>query len=267
MDSLTLVTSDIYRLTVPFLDIYTTVFFVRTPHGWVLIDTATYPDDMDLYIFPAMAELGITADTLTHAVITHAHRDHAGGLGRLPEVHPHITVLSRSETLRQQYPDAAFSVPQDGDSLAEVLRIVTVPGHAPDALSVYDTRTKVLLTGDCLQAYGIYGSGRWGANISRPTDHRAALEKLRTMDIATLIASHEYHPVGYEAHGAAEVRRYIDTCEEALTFIRDFIRAHPTLSDEECAARYNAETKMPTLGAHVIKGIREEAKKWEHSHG
>ena len=256
MDSLTQITPDIHRLVIPFLDIYTTVFFLRTPGGWILMDTATYPTDMDEYIFPAMDELGITADTLTHAVITHAHRDHAGGLGRLLEVYPSITVLSRSEALREKHAQAFFLSPTDGEPLTEVLRIVTIPGHAPDALGIYDTRTNTLLSGDGLQAYGIYGSGKWGANISRPADHMAALDKLRRMQIDTLIAAHDYHPVGHEAHGTEAVARYIDACGEALAFIRRFILDHPDMDDEALADLYNAETKLPTLGAHVIGAVR-----------
>ena len=256
MDSLTQITPDIHRLVIPFLDIYTTVFFLRTPGGWILMDTATYPTDMDEYIFPAMGELGITADTLTHAVITHAHRDHAGGLGRLLEVYPSITVLSRSEALREKHAQAFFLSPTDGEPLTEVLRIVTIPGHAPDALGIYDTRTNTLLSGDGLQAYGIYGSGKWGANISRPADHMAALDKLRHMQINTLIAAHDYHPVGHEAHGAEAVDRYIDACGEALAFIRRFILDHPGMDDEALADLCNAETKLPTLGAHVIGAVR-----------
>ena len=255
MHALSRLSEDIVRLTVPFLDIYTTVFFIRVPGGWVLMDTATYPTDMDQYIFPAMEELGITAQSLHAVVISHAHRDHAGGLGRLLEVYP-CTVLSRSEALRSRYADAVFCAPEDGDTLADVLRIVTIPGHAPDALGLYDTRTKILLTGDGLQAAGIYGSGKWGANVSRPAEHLEALDKLRAMEIDHLAAAHDYHPVGHEAHGKAEVRRYIDACAEALFFIRDFMQAHPSLSDEDCAALYNAETGLPTVGAHVIRGLQ-----------
>ena len=256
MQALTFLNEDICRLTVPFLDIYTTVFFIRVPRGWVLMDTATYPTDMDEYIFPAMEALGITAQSLHAVVISHAHRDHAGGLGRLLEVYPSITVLSRSEALREQHAQAFFRTPTDGEPLTEVLRIVTIPGHAPDALGIYDTRTKTLLTGDRLQAAGIYGSGKWGANISRPAEHLAALDKLRAMEIDHLAAAHDYHPVGHEAHGEAEVRRYIDACAEALFCIRDFMQAHPSLSDEDCAALYNTETGLPTVGAHVIRGMR-----------
>ncbi len=254
MDSLTQITADIYRLVVPFEDIYTTVFFIRAGGSWVLFDTATYASDMDNYIFPAMRELGITADALTHVVISHAHRDHAGGLVRLTEEIPGITIFSRSGKLAEDY--SSVIAPEDGDMFADVLRIVTIPGHAPDALGVYDTRMKVLLTGDCLQAYGIYGSGKWGANISSPAAHLEALDKLRLMEIDTLVTSHDYHPVGHEAHGNEEVARYIGACSEALSNIRRFILDHPGKDDAALAELYNAETGLPTLGAHVIRAMR-----------
>ncbi len=254
MEKLMQITADIYRLVVPFADIYTTVFFIRTPDGWVIFDTATYPTDMDNFIFPAMEELGIAAETLTHTVISHDHSDHAGGLGRLAEVYPDEVILSRSEALAKRY--ATVVAPADGDLLAEVLRIVTIPGHAPDALGVYDTRTKTLLTGDGLQAYGIYGSGRWGANIFFPADHLKALDKLRRMEIDTLVTSHDYHPVGYAAHGTEEVTRYINVCADALTNIRRFVLEHPGMDDAALVDLYRIETGLPTLGARIFRAMR-----------
>ena len=54
MKELTLAAPHIHRLEVPFLDIYTTVFLVETEEGIVVFDTATYPEDMDTYLVPAL---------------------------------------------------------------------------------------------------------------------------------------------------------------------------------------------------------------------
>jgi len=103
---LTAITPDIHRLVIPFLDIYTTVFLLETPDGAVLFDTATYPEDADNYILPALRQRGITPQSLRCVVISHNHRDHAGSLMRIRQEYPATPVLTGSVKLREQYPDA-----------------------------------------------------------------------------------------------------------------------------------------------------------------
>ena len=54
MLDITAITPEIHRVVVPFLDIFTTVFVVRTPAGALLFDTATYPEDADNYPSPRL---------------------------------------------------------------------------------------------------------------------------------------------------------------------------------------------------------------------
>ena len=81
------VADGIFRLKVPFEDLYTAVFFVRSGEEWAIIDCATTEYDVDSYILPALDSLGAKA---THLLLTHGHGDHAGGadrlLARCPEV-------------------------------------------------------------------------------------------------------------------------------------------------------------------------------------
>lgn len=118
--------------------------------------------------------------------------------------------------------------------------------------------TGTLLSGDCLQMYGLFGSGKWGANISMPLEYLAAIEKLRTMDLKTLAASHDYHPYGYLAQGEKEIGRYLNACVDALHGIKKRICENPSLSDEELAELYNSSGNLPTVGAHVFAAIRED---------
>jgi len=263
MENLTAITPNIHRLVVPFIDIYTTVHIVKTPEGDLLFDTATYPEDMDNYIFPALEELGVTEESLKYVFISHAHRDHAGGLARFQEKYPKTCVLSRSADLKEKYADYQVVALEDGDSILGDLRIVTIPGHTLDCAAIYDTRSKVLLTGDCLQLYGIYGSGKWAANISLPVEHLESIEKLRTMEIETIVASHNYHPCDYKAEGRAQILRYFHECADPLYKVRDMILANPELSDEEITEKYNAPKNLPTLGAHVPARIREAMSRGE----
>lgn len=255
MNGLTKITPDIHRLVVPFLDIYTTVLFVNTPEGTVLFDTATYPEDIDKYIVPAMNELGITANELKYVVISHNHRDHAGGLARFAELYPNTVICAGSANCGERVPGREIKVLAEGDTLAGVLTAFSMPGHTSDCVGIFDTRTKTLLSGDALQLYGIYGSGAWGANISLIEEHIELGKRLHERDIAAIVASHDYHPCGWRAEGKAEVDRYIDECVGALYDIRDFMSAYLQLDDEGLAEMYNTG-KLPTVGKHVFKNLR-----------
>lgn len=246
------IAKDIFRIQVPFLDISTTIYIVKTDEGALLFDTATYPTDMDEYAFPVMEALG--AD-LKCVFISHAHRDHAGGLDRVMERYPGIPTAARSPKLKEKW--SSVFAPEEGEMLLGVLKVVGIPGHAPDAMGLLDTRTGTLLTGDSLQVYGIFGSGNWGANISQPKAYFEALEKIRQMDVAMIAASHDYHPMGNAAVGREGIDRYIDGCREALMNIQKMIEENPGLSDREIADRYNAQ-QLPTLGEHVVAAVRRD---------
>lgn len=256
MKDVTQITQDIFRLTIPYKDIYTTVCVVKTPEGAALFDTGSYDSDVDRYVFPFLEELDIKAQDLRYVVISHNHTDHAGGLARLMAYFPETHIVSRHPAIAEQYRNYTVLAPNDGDPLLGVLRIITVPGHTTDAVALLDTRSKTLLTGDSLQLYGIYGSGKWGANIGLPTEHLAAVEKLRGMDIDTIVASHDYHPLGYFVQGKEAVLRYLDACPEALYKIRDYLCIHPEQDPEEAAEAYNTCSGLPTVGSHIFKAIR-----------
>lgn len=256
MKDVTQITQDIYRLIIPYKDIYTTVCIVKTSEGAVLFDTGSYDSDADGYILPFLEELDIKAQELRYVVISHNHLDHAGGLERLMQHFPETCIVSRHPAIAEKYGNYTVLAPGDGDPLLSVLRIITVPGHTTDAVALLDTRSGALLTGDSLQLYGIYGSGKWGANISLPTEHLAAVEKLRSMDIATIVASHNYHPWGNFAQGKDQVSRYLDACPEALFKIQDFLSSHPEQDPEEATESYNASSGLPVVGSHIFKAIR-----------
>jgi len=244
------------RLKVPFEDVFTTVFTVKTPKGTALIDTATYPSDVDDHIVPALKAAGITEDSLKYIILTHSHRDHAGGLSRLHELYPDAVIVSKNQKLQSEYPNAKFIDPSDGEEIMDVLRIVTVMGHSKDAVAILDTRTKSMITGDSLQLYGLFGSGKWGANIRFQNEHLKELNKLRGMDIEHIFASHEYDSLGWRADGREAVRAYIDECEKALDDILGFLGAYQQLTDEIIAEMYNSSSKRPTVGTAVFTAAR-----------
>jgi len=222
---------DILRIKVPYKDIYTSVFFIKTPQGDVIFDTATTDEDVENYILPAIKEHKLI---IKYLFLSHNHSDHAGGRERILREFPEI----------------------ERNLLPECLTKIPLQGHTEDSVAIFDARSKTLITGDGLQLYGIYGSGKWGASINFVSEHLKALDELEQLDIENILMSHDYHPVGNCAVGKEKVRACISECRNALFAIRDEIIKNPDLSDEEIANAYNEKSKLPIVGWWVAQGVR-----------
>ena len=249
------VNENIYRLTIPFFDVYTTVYVVKTDCGVLLFDVASYDDDVEDYILPFLKKLGIGENDLKYVFISHNHRDHSGGLKKLMEYFSEATVISKSQNLKNQYQGYNVFMPEEGDTVLEDLRIVPIIGHTSDSCGIYDTRTKTLITGDCLQLYGLFGSGKWGANISYIKEHVEAIAKLRKMDIEHILTAHDYHPYGFSYQGKDAVEKALDACIDPLDEIKNLIIKNPDSNDEEVCNIYNSADK-PVIGTHVVTAVR-----------
>ena len=252
------INEDIFRITVPYKDIFTTVCVIKTPKGAVLFDSASYDEDIDGYIVPMLAQLNISAEDMKYVFISHNHTDHAGGLKKLVERYPNVCIVSRSPAIKEQYAVNQVWMPEDRDTLLGVLQVVTVPGHTLDSMAILDTRTSTMISGDCLQLYGIFGSGNWACNIGFPSAHLQAIEKLRTMHVQKLLAAHDYHPYGFLYESEETVLKALDACVEPLMNIKKMIQDAPELTDEEIVGLYNAPKTLPKLGVRAVSAIRRE---------
>ena len=144
---------------------------------------------------------------------------------------------------------------EDGDEFLDVFRVVTVPGHSADSCAVLDTRTNTLISGDCLQAFGIFGSGNWASNITLIPEHFAALDKLDGMRIDTLLTAHDYHPYGWRADGETAVKAYVDACRQALNTIKKLVLDERGLDDETVCKEFEA-LGNPHLGTRIPAAMR-----------
>lgn len=248
------------RLTIPYKNIFTTVYLVRCGRENILFDAASYDSDIDEYVLPWLKELRVTE--LRYVFISHNHTDHAGGLGRLMAAFPDAVIVSRSKELREKFKDCRFLFPEDGDVLTGTLQIVTLRGHSMDSMTLYDKQSKIMLTGDGLQLLGIFGADFWGANISYPVCHLQALEKLRRMEVEELLWAHDYHPMGRGAKGEKAVFDAIDACAAPLLQVRNLIAEHPELDDEAIRSLYNVPG-IPMMGCHVVTAVRRAMQQGE----
>ena len=173
----------------------------------------------------------------------------------MTEVAPQAVIISRSAALKEQYGQRVL-VPEDGMPLMNRFRVVAIPGHTDDSAALLDTETHTLITGDCLQMFGIYGSGQWGANITFPTEHLRAIEKIRRLQVESLLCAHIYHPFERDIQGQEYVDRALDACVEPLMRIRHLISAHPELDDEGIRTKYHQGECLPTVSDRVVAALR-----------
>ena len=256
MESITQISEHIHRLTLPYKDIFTTVYTVCTPEGVLLFDAASFPEDTQQRILPFLQKIGIDPARIRYIFISHNHKDHSGSLDALMEAMPQAVVLSRSEKLKERLGEKVFSL-EDGASVLDVLRVVAIPGHTADSAGILDTRTDTLISGDSLQSYGICGSGEWASNINFPAEHICALKKLRNLPIRQLLTAHNYEPYGYRADGEEQVAAYLDSCLVPLAKIQQLLLSAPEKADEELAASFNCDPDKPKIAARVIAAMRK----------
>lgn len=254
---LTNMNESISRLTIPYKDIFTTVYLIRYPGGAILFDTASSDTDVDEHIAPALEAFGISQADLKYVFLSHGHRDHAGGLKRLMELYPNACILSGSETLKEQCEGMAYYVPKDGEVIADLFRVITIPGHTMDSMALLDTRTNTLISGDCLQLYGIFGSTDWACAIYFPAEHLQSVEKVRALQVERILTAHDYHPYGYSYQGREAVDRALDACVEPLVQIKELMRQNPDMDDEAVREAFNKLDRRPTVNLRVVAAVRK----------
>lgn len=201
----------LYKLDVP----DTAVFFIKlTDDEWAIVDTATTPKDVNSYIIPAAARLGIDTNRIVGILLTHEHQDHAGGLATLLPKCPNATVYgvnAANSVAGSRYQSIA-----DGSSLFDgVIKMVTLRGHAAEACGYYDTRSKTVMTGDSIQFYGVgvYGCQLYGGVV----EYEASMAKLKGMvedgTIENILTTHQYVPVSAVAKGRAASLEYMSIAQ------------------------------------------------------
>lgn len=247
MVSLGKITDQIFCFQVPYADIFVGIYVLLTPGGAVLFDVGATDADVENYICPALEQLGVQP---AYIFISHNHADHAGGIAKAAACYPQAQILARSSRI------ANALAPEEGDRILDVLQVVTIPGHTMDSMALLDRRTNTLISGDCLQAYGIFGSGYWYSAIGHPAAYLEALEKVRALPLETVAAAHNYHPMGRVIKGQEAVCQYLDHCIGAMKRITTIAKENPNLDDTQLADLCNDGT-LPKVSAHIAGILRK----------
>lgn len=163
----------IYRLKIPFENLYTSVFLLQTANGNILVDCATSSQDVDERIEPALEKMGLTFSEIDCVIVTHEHSDHAGGLPRILQKNPNVCV---ARTIQQ----------------INGIEIYSMHGHTKDFVGVFEPNSKTLISGDGLQGAGV---GKYRCSLESKEEYLKTIAKIEQDErIENLLFSHEYEP-------------------------------------------------------------------------
>ena len=213
---------EIFKLEVPFCNIYTAVFFIKTQKGFAIVDTADKASDAEDYILPAMKELGISEDSVTAILLTHTHGDHVGGAAFLVERCKNAYVYGFSRPWNLSEADKFITL-SDGDIIDESIKAIELKGHDLSNGGFLHIPSKTLISGDSIQLYGL---DTYGLLIRYPKLYLESLKKLSILEIENIFASHNNVPLGASAIGEKAVSEYISTAEKCLCEMIDFVKAN-----------------------------------------
>lgn len=188
----------VYRLKVPFENLYTSVFLILTEQGNVLVDSATYVSDVDNYITPALKEMGLSITDIHYLVLTHKHGDHAGGKDKILELAPSIKIVQEIASI-----------------ILEGLIVYELKGHTLDCIGVLEERSGTLISGDGLQGYGV---GKYRCSLESKDEYIKTIEKIRQdKRIEHILFSHAYEPWCQDrAWGKEQILMILEDCMRAI---------------------------------------------------
>ncbi len=189
-------TDKIYRLKVPFEDLYTSVFLIQANMKYILVDCASNADDVDKWIEPALKSLGITFSDISCVIATHSHSDHIGGLERILQKNPKIRVVR------------ALSGMTD-------LEIYPMSGHALNCIGVLELQSGTLISADGLQGAGV---GKYRCSLESKEDYLQTIERIKQDErIKNILFSHAYEPWYTDSvFGRENVEKALENCKSYI---------------------------------------------------
>ena len=171
------------------------------------------------YKIESIQNLGIELSDIKRIIMTHTHLDHIGCLSEIMESIPHAELWVHSSEAgpleegdegivygmdmfqsmcQSQYgikPGAfRFKVDKrlEGGETLEIgamnWEVISIPGHSPGSIGLYDRAGKILIPGDVV--YADYAIGRFDLKGASGAQLRASLMSLAELDVDVLLPGH-----------------------------------------------------------------------------
>ena len=226
------IVKDVFLLKTPFSCVWTGIVLIKGEKNY-LIDSGA--DEPEVYLIPALKELGLDITQIDCLLNTHSHGDHITGHYTLVNTYGlKIAVFKGGEKnlrdpkanaikIRSKFP--AFSPPpqswlkgvdadillDDHEVLDGRLKMISTPGHDDDCVCILDLQTKTLFTGDSLQANGTTSQGV--AFYQDLNKYKNSVERLLKEDIENIVCAHDYDGIGSVIVGK-------ENCQKALAYCK-----------------------------------------------
>ena len=148
-------------------------------------------------VHEGLRSLGVAPDDVSLVLLTHEHKDHAGGApafpGALVAAHPLAAAKLRHGDLRTTHAERASEPELELDDRSVVhaggltLRVLHTPGHTSGSVCLFEESRGLLFTGDTAFGRGtltqLFASGSRG-------DHVASLKRLLGLPTRLLLPGH-----------------------------------------------------------------------------
>jgi glyoxylase-like metal-dependent hydrolase (beta-lactamase superfamily II) len=214
------VTEDVYGIDLELFDTGVLGAYVVDAAQPVLVETG-HPLGVDR-LRAGLSAAGVDPADLAHAVVSHVHIDHSGGVAPLVAENPDLSVYLHESTvehlldptgLTESSRDAmgehfaAMGVPDPVpaanvvgiadshtiDAGDRTVELVSTPGHSPDHVSAWDPTSGTLFANEAVGSY-YARSDRWLPPATLPNFDVAAVrdsaDRLRAFDADRLALSH-----------------------------------------------------------------------------
>lgn len=171
------------RVNLGFVSAY---ILVRSGEAF-LVDTGVEGKASD--IESVLSEAGSSWRELGHLILTHKHPDHIGSASAVVERATEAIIYAGAEDIPSIKLSRDIKSVADGDMVGG-LRMIATPGHTPGHMSVLDTASRVLVTGDAVVGDGDK-VGLPGEEFTEDMDvAMQSVSKLAGLDFETILFGH-----------------------------------------------------------------------------
>lgn len=178
-------------------------------------------------------------------LLTHGHRDHAGGVDGLLARVPEAQVMGAGHPVARPLADGE-AVGTDAGALVAL----ATPGHTRDHLAFYWPDARALFPGDMVLGVG---DTTWVAEYPGcVADWLASLARLETLPLETIHPAH-----GPDDHDpAALFRRYRAHREARIARVREVMARHPGAGPEALLGGVYGDTVPPDLQGAALASLK-----------
>ncbi len=242
---------DLFKTDIPYADGYTSVFVLRNGNRFMLVDFAFCERDAEEYILPDLNTSGFVPEVL---LCTHRHEDHDGGRERLSAAFPGaVLAAGRADRLLCGRTVRELS---ESELLLDRYCVLFLKGHTDDSVGLWDTKERILLSGDALQGKGIFSKdGKpYGLGLDDIGAYLQTIDKVRLLAPSAIVASHAYEPFGCVVR-YNEVRDFLDICSDTAQRLIALAMRYAGDSPEELAVRSASDPTLMPTGVWTMKSV------------